>query len=112
MESICVTCPTGIYRRRAELRVRPVWEWDACVVLDPEAALLVTLDLHATLILGLCDGRDSAAIAAAYRAAIGPHADAPEAGDHLAIGLEALRRERLVEFTSAVAPATSPAIDT
>lgn len=59
------------YSRAPRLRLRPVPEWESCLVLAPDDATLHELNLAAWLILALCDDRTEAQIAPLYQGSVG-----------------------------------------
>jgi hypothetical protein len=92
-----VTFPTVPYKRAAGIRIRPVWEWDGCLVFDPAQRRLLELNLHAWLILELCDGQSVDALAKEYRALAEPRIEAGAAERQLARGLRSLAAYGLIE---------------
>lgn len=71
--------PHGCCRKAPGLRVRPIPELDACLVYMRQPPQLCRLNLSAWLILELCDGKDAAALHAAYVDAIGDNGEAARA---------------------------------
>jgi hypothetical protein len=78
------------------LRVRPVFEWDGCVVFDPTRRRLVELNLTSWLMLELCDGRPYEALRAEFAAIVGAKAEADEIDRHLRSGLLRLAAAGLI----------------
>ena len=68
---------SGLFRAAPGLRLRPVPEWDSCLVLDPERAALHELNVTAWLLLELAEGLGYSEIVAAYQEAVGPRRDRP-----------------------------------
>ena len=92
--------PPGPFRRVPDLRIRPVWEWDGCVVFDPARHLLIELNLHAWLVLELCDGRGIAALVDEYRAIAAPRLEAGTVERDLARALTMLSAHGLVQSSA------------
>ena len=63
---------TGCYRKTPGLRVRPVPEWDRCIVFTPAAPKLYTLNLSAWLVFELFADAPAATATRAYLAATVP----------------------------------------
>ncbi len=59
------------FRAAEQLRVRPVPEWDSCLVLDAERARLHELNLTCWLILELAQNLGYSDIVANYEACVG-----------------------------------------
>lgn len=89
--------PAGPYKRAAGIRIRPVWEWDGCLVVDPVQRRLFELNLHAWLILELCEGQSVDALAKEYRAFAEPRLESGAAERHLTRGLRTLAAFGLIE---------------
>lgn len=89
-------CPPASYSRAPGLRLRPAFEWDGCVVLDPRRRRLVELNLTAWLVLELCDGRGLPALGRAFDALLGDRLGTDAAARHLEEGLRALLAHGLV----------------
>lgn len=87
----------GPYKRAAGLRIRPVWEWDGCIVYDPARRRLFELNLHAWLILELCEGQGPDALTSEYRAVAEPRLETGAAARQLARGLRTLSAYGLIE---------------
>ena len=89
--------PHDCYRKTTGLRIRPVPEMGCCLVYTPSDPNLYTLNSAAWLIFELCDGRRGDAIgvdvAAAVRDATGARIDEGA----LALAMENLIRQGLVE---------------
>jgi len=88
---------TGGYRRAAGIRIRPVWEWDGCLVYDPARRRLFELNLHAWLILELCEGQSIGALTSEYRAAAAARVEAGALSRQLTRALRSLSAHGLIE---------------
>ncbi len=88
---------TGPYKRADGIRIRPVWEWDGCLVFDPARRRLFELNLTAWLILELCEGQSFEALASEFRAAIEARLESGGGTRQLARGLRSLSAHGLVE---------------
>lgn len=88
---------TGPYRRAAGIRIRPVWEWDGCLVFDPAQRRLFELNLHAWLILELCEGQSLDALANEYRAVAEARLETGATARQLERGLRTLSAYGLIE---------------
>lgn len=99
--------PTGCWRKSPGLRVRPVAEWSSGVAYLPRPPRLVMIDLHAWLVLELCDGRPVDAVRRDYAAVVQTHGVADGADDRLAACLAELDRLGLIESVEAEASAAN-----
>lgn len=88
---------TGPYKRADGIRIRPVWEWDGCLVFDPARRRLFELNLHSWLILELCEGQSIDALASEYRAVTEARLETGAAARQLARGLRSLSAHGLIE---------------
>lgn len=93
--------PTSAAFRAANgLRMRPVPEWDGCLVLDPERAALHELNLTSWLLLELAPGMRYLEIVTAYARLVGQRREVPS--DDVRAGLQDLLDAGLLEGGGAV----------
>ena len=78
------------------LRVRPVPEWDGCLVFDPGRRRLVELNLAAWLMLELCDGRSCDSLRAAFASIVEGRPEGGRVEDYLRSGLLGLAAAGLI----------------
>lgn len=90
---------TGTLEAAPGLRIRPVPEWDGCVVFDPGRRRLVELNLASWLMLELCDGRGYGALRAEFAAVVGARAEGGIDG-YLRSGLLGLAAAGLIRRSS------------
>ncbi len=90
--------PTGYYKKETGLRIRPVPEWQSCVVFTPHNPELYTLNVNAWLILELCDNASPAALEAAYLDTVSPLLERGEAQRQLQAGLTDLQNKGIVKL--------------
>lgn len=64
-------CPSERYALEPGVRLRPVPEMGVCLAYTPARPALHRLNAAAWLVASLCDGRSFAAMATAYREAMG-----------------------------------------
>jgi hypothetical protein len=83
------------------LRVRPVFEWDGCVVFDPARRRLVELNLTSWLMLELCDGRPYDALRAEFASVVGARVEAEDIDGYLRSGLLRLAAAGLIRRSPA-----------
>jgi hypothetical protein len=76
--STCVSSLKGRFVAKPDLRVRPVPEWDGCVVYDPDRRRLIELNLVAALVLELCEHSSYTELGSAFTQAIGSRLSADE----------------------------------
>ena len=88
---------TGYYLKKNNLRIRPVTEWDSCIVFTPDQPSLVMLNLNAWFMLELCTGRNGEDIEREYVAVIAPKSSVAEAQRQLSEGLRLLVSRHLVD---------------
>jgi hypothetical protein len=91
-----VFCLSGTLDVAPGLRIRPVFEWDGCLVFDPARRRLIELNLTSWLMLELCDGRPYAALREEFAAVIGARAETADIDRHLRSGLLGLAAAGLI----------------
>jgi hypothetical protein len=87
---------SGTFRAAPGLRVRPAFEWDGCIVYDPNRRRLVELNLASWLLLELCDGRGFESLRSEYAASVGGRVGEGTVDEHLRSGLFRLAATGLV----------------
>jgi hypothetical protein len=78
---------SGTFSAACGLRVRPAYEWDGCIVYDPNRRRLVELNLTSWLILELCDGRGFESLRTEFAAMVGGRCHEGTVDEHLRSGL-------------------------
>jgi hypothetical protein len=91
---------SGTFSSAPGLRVRPAFEWDGCIVYDPNRRRLVELNLTSWLLLELCDGRDFESLRAEFAAIAATRTDEGAIDDYLRSGLFRLAATGLVKGSS------------
>jgi hypothetical protein len=97
MGSISVSSPPSAFEAAPRLRIRPVFEWDGCLVYDPNRRRLTELNLAAWLVLELCDGRPSREIGKAFFTIVGSRVEGRQSEKHVRSALVQLIRAGLVK---------------
>ena len=87
---------SGILEAAPRLRIRPVFEWDGCVVFDPGRRRLVELNLASWLMLELCDGRPYDALKEEFASIAGLRVEAHDIDGYLRSGLLQLAAAGLI----------------
>lgn len=95
-----MSSPTGCYRKTPGLRVRPVPEWDRCIVFTPAAPKLYTLNLSAWLVFELFAETPIAAATEAYMAAVVPPESEATARRNLDDCLHMLQDNGILEWSA------------
>jgi hypothetical protein len=96
-----VSYPADVFRRTANLRVRPVPELRTCIVYTPQSPRLYKLNPHAWLVLELAPDQTFAELSERYMAMTVPPLTRPLAERHLAEALSMLLNSGIL-FKSAV----------
>lgn len=91
---------TGCYRKTPGLRVRPVPEWDRCIVFTPAAPKLYTLNLSAWLVFELFAETPVATATEAYMAAVVPPESEATARRNLDDCLQMLQDNGILEWSA------------
>lgn len=91
---------SGTFNSAPGLRVRPAFEWDGCIVYDPNRRRLVELNLTSWLLLELCDGRDFESLRTEFAATVAARADEGAVDEYLRSGLFRLAGAGLVKGSS------------
>lgn len=84
-----MNCPAGLYERQGDLVIRPVPEWDACMVYQRSRRRVVHLNLSAWLMLELAEPAQSfGALMDSYTRHLGdlPTGRSPATYAHSALG--------------------------
>jgi hypothetical protein len=92
-----VSFPPSAFEAAPRLRIRPAFEWDGCIVYDPNRRRLVELNLAAWLVLELCDGRPWPEIGEAFFAIVGTRVEGRQGEHHVRSALVQLIRAGLVK---------------
>jgi hypothetical protein len=79
------------------LRIRPVFEWDGCIVFDPGRRQLVELNLASWLVLELCDGRGFPDLRSEFLSVVGARVETVLAERYLQSALYQLAESGLVK---------------
>jgi hypothetical protein len=88
---------SGTFNSALGLRVRPAFEWDGCIVYDPNRRRLVELNLASWLLLELCDGRDFESLRTEFAATVAGRTDEGAVDEYLRSGLFRLAATGLVK---------------
>jgi hypothetical protein len=86
-----------MWKHSSGLRLRPVPELGICLAYRPKPPALHGLNLTSWLVLQLCDGRNDAALAEAYRDCVQPAGGAGDAAGALDLALHQLKDLGLIE---------------
>jgi hypothetical protein len=88
---------SGTFSAAPGLRVRPAFEWDGCIVYDPNRRRLVELNLTSWLMLELCDGRGFESLREEFAATVGERAGDGTVDEYLRSGLFRLAATGLIK---------------
>lgn len=91
---------SGTLEAAPALRIRPVFEWDGCIVFDPTRRRLVELNLTSWLLLELCDGRAYEALRMEFASIVGMRAENDGIDGFLRSGLLGLAAAGLIRRSS------------
>jgi hypothetical protein len=95
-----VPFPNGLFGAAPGLRIRPVPDWDGCLVFDPGRRRLVELNLAAWLLLELAAAEsDLETLLGRYDDAIASRSGSPSTRGDALNGLAQLMREGLLRIT-------------
>jgi hypothetical protein len=100
MGLISVSYRKTCWSKVKNLRIRPVYEMETCIVFTPDNPSLYSLNSTAWLVFDLCDGRSSARLERDYYKAVEPLRSPEEARSELAAILSDLERKGIVERDS------------
>jgi Coenzyme PQQ synthesis protein D (PqqD) len=93
----CVSSRGPCWKKVGNLRVRPVYEMETCVIFTPDNPNLYSLNSTAWLVFELCDGRGWRRLERDYYAAVEPLRSPAEARAELRAILFDLERKGVVE---------------
>jgi len=97
MEWTYVFSPSATFQKHAELRLRPVPEWESCLVYTPHKPNVFILNLTAWIILDLCEGQSGDTLLSNYLDSVSQRLSRDEAIRNLDVGLGALLRDEIIE---------------